>query len=164
MKILKTKGPLLVVEMDNIPSSVSTLGYKLNRKSEFHITLIGFNVQRQIRAISDKLFEDVLDYIENAIPESGITFSVIGERSLKKYYPHFDSVEVSRIKEIESDGLIELYKGLIKTFPEVHFDELYPHITSHSLNGRGIAVTKDSVEGDTIMIHHHDMKSFLDTI
>ncbi len=150
MKIIISETPTLqVTGLDGLNEIEKCQGYDLKVKSEFHVTVISFPAQKQMKNISEEYFKEVLDFFTEGL-EDEYTFTITGKRVLRKFYQTYNTIEVSAIQEIECDAISKAYSRMQEKYSEIDFGDLFLHVTTHTLNGRGIGVTKETVDECTI--------------
>lgn len=135
---------LLNLNIIDVQPRVEFDGNNLERKSEFHITIINYGTQRRVLEAGynmEQIGSVIQSYIDRSI---NIHFqhgkSIILHREPSCEMPH---EEISVIKLLKKEPwMVELIGELNGKFPGVGFPHIYPHITTHSKNGFGIAVQR----------------------
>ena len=140
--IIKVNPPI-------IDSTIEIHGYSLKRKKEFHVTVLNWDIERQLKDAG--ILEQVMTTVNIFMDMNTTTVEYTGnKRLLHKNYPQYDSYEVSLIREVKADWLQELILKINRVY-SLDIPIPYPHVTLYTLNGRGIAVDKKTVNDHTIL-------------
>ena len=140
--IIKVNTPI-------IDKTMSVHGYVLTRKREFHITVLNWDIEQQLRDAG--ILEEIMDTVDIFMFNNDTKVEYTGiKRLLRKEYPQYDSYEVSVIREVKADWLYELIT-LINTEYNLDIPAPYPHVTLYTQFNRGIAVDSKTVGKHTIL-------------
>ncbi len=146
MEVSLKWNALLPVTVVGVSPMIKFGDYELIRKNEFHITFVTFATQTELRKNGIDM-TDVGQYISKYLlmnfKRINLSFSDDESVILRKEYPQFNSFEVSVIQKLVKQPWMDtLIEELSQEFGVV-FPKLYPHVTTHSLNGRGIAISSE---------------------
>ncbi|MFN8578006.1 MAG: hypothetical protein U0354_14235 [Candidatus Sericytochromatia bacterium] len=119
---------------------------EFNLKDEFHLTIIGNKTGKKIKDLIIK-YPKIKEFIEDKINSFEWNINYIDDFYLIKKLKS-DSIEEYQytiIQIVESKDLIELFKILNCTFPELHLDEPFPHVTLYTFNNKkGIGIYSEN--------------------
>jgi len=134
---------LLGFDLSNVRPSVQFGEWDLSRKAEFHLTIINFKTQTRVKDLGYSM-EAVGQVIENFLSVNNTTMKFTSEKAIVLHRTPTERIpheEVSVVRNIGKEDWMELLIQILNTeFKGIGFPKIYPHVTTHSLNGFGIAV------------------------